>query len=204
MQRRHSEALDRAAVLGGGISDVLGEPPAGVERIDAAHVTVARLLGDHRCGGDRGTGGIPLDHRPLLVPESATGKPSVRQMHPSQATFASASCSAARLVTCSPRRVDSGGAARDDQPPWRRHGGCAGYSSARAAGVWRFESFSADSARRSAGAGPRDRTARRPRRAVRRGCPDLPRRRPPHSGRRASGRAETGAGPGAGACAWWP
>ena len=63
VQRRDAEPLDRRAVLGRRVADVGGELPAGMARVGAAHVAVARDLGDDRGGGDRGARGVAADRR---------------------------------------------------------------------------------------------------------------------------------------------
>ena len=105
VQRRDAEALDRLAVLGGRVADVGVEAPARVLVVGAAHVAVARDLGDDRRRGDRGALRVAVDDR--LQRRSGkslpSGKPSDRHMTPGQATRRSASRSAARFVRCSPR-----------------------------------------------------------------------------------------------------
>ena len=68
MQRRDAEPLDRAAVLGRRVADVLGELPPRMGGVGPAHVPVAGLLGDHRRRGDRGALGVAVDHGALVVP----------------------------------------------------------------------------------------------------------------------------------------
>lgn len=62
MQGRDADALDRLAVLGGGVADVLLETPTRVPFGSSPHVAVAGDLGDHRGGGNRGAGAVALDH----------------------------------------------------------------------------------------------------------------------------------------------
>src|SRR6185437_8402699 len=83
-------------------------------------------------------------------PVAPTGNPSLRHMQPGQATFESASRSAARLVLCSPR-ASIPGAQRDTITTLAAILRITGKSSARASGVCCLESFSAPRARTSPG-----------------------------------------------------
>jgi len=62
MQGGDADPLDRGAVLGGRVTDVLVEAPAGMLLGDTVHVAIAGDLGYHRGGSDRGARAIALDH----------------------------------------------------------------------------------------------------------------------------------------------
>src|SRR6185312_933874 len=79
-----------------------------------------------------------------------TGKPSLRQMHPSTATLLSASRRAARLVLCSPR-ASIPGAQRVTIDTRAARLRITGYRAARPSGVCCLESLSIPSARAWAG-----------------------------------------------------
>ena len=130
VQRRHAEPLDRLAVLGRRVADVLGELPARMARVGAAHVAVARLLGDHRGGRDRGALGVAADHRALLVAERRDREAVAEADAALAGDRASASRSAARLVTCSPR-ASIPGAQRETIATFAATRRITGYSSAR-------------------------------------------------------------------------
>ena len=143
----HAKPLDRLAVLGGRVADVLGEIPARMAVVGPTHVAVAGLLGDHRGGRDRGALGVAADHRPLVEAEIGDREAvRLRQMQPGAATRASASRSACRLVACSPR-ASIPGAQRETMQTFAASRMITGYSSARPSAVCRLESLSSRSAR---------------------------------------------------------
>src|SRR5580704_1231874 len=83
-------------------------------------------------------------------PVARTGKPSLKQMQPAHATFASASWSAARFVLWRPR-ASIPGAHRDTIATFVARRRITGNSSARTSGVCCLESLSSPSARTSPG-----------------------------------------------------
>ena len=122
MQRRDPDLLDRRAVLGGRVADVLVEAPARVLGGRLAHVAVAGDLGDHRGGGDRGAGAVALDHRAGAGPRSAAARSRRRGRSPPAGgpSRSSATESASMLVTCRPRRSIPAAERIDDADPARR------------------------------------------------------------------------------------
>jgi len=66
VERRDPVRRDRRAVLGCGIADIGLELPRGVARRRAAHVAVARHLGEDRRSGDGRTPRVAADDSPLL------------------------------------------------------------------------------------------------------------------------------------------
>src|ERR1700749_3042545 len=61
MERRDADLVDRRAVLGARVADVLLEAPAGVALGGLVHVAVAGHLGEDRGGGDRRAGPVAAD-----------------------------------------------------------------------------------------------------------------------------------------------
>ena len=74
VQGRDAELLDRGAVLGRRVADVGGELPARVALLHPVHEAVARDLGDHGGGGDRGRGGVAADDVALLEARRRDGE----------------------------------------------------------------------------------------------------------------------------------
>ena len=103
VQRRDAELLDRGAVLGRGVADVGGELPARVALLHPLHEAVARDLGDHGGGGDRGRGGVAADDVALLEARRRDREAVGQADAALDADAAQRVDNAARLVLCRPR-----------------------------------------------------------------------------------------------------
>ena len=118
VERRDAVRGDRRAVLGRRVADVRGEVPARVAVGGAAHVAVARDLGEDRGRRDRRAAGVAADHGALLVAEvGRRGSRRPGRARPSHATPRSAERSASRLVTCRPRASIAAHAAERPRHP---------------------------------------------------------------------------------------
>ena len=173
---------DRGAVLGRRVADVGGELPARVALLHPPHEAVARDLGDHGGGGDRGARRVAADDLALLE-AGRRHREAVRQADAALDADAAQGVRQRRQVRhVQPALVDPAHAARRDRDLGR------GAQDARVEllaplrgvllGVVERGQRAQVGQRRAA----RSRTAPRPRPAARPGSRARPRRRPRRSG----------------------
>src|SRR4051794_25415325 len=79
VQWRDAEAHDGLAVLGRRVTDVLLEPPAGMQRRRPVHEAIARDLRDDRRRRDGRALGVAVDDRPQWVLELLAEREAVAQ-----------------------------------------------------------------------------------------------------------------------------
>ena len=194
VQRRDAELLDRGAVLGRGVADVGGELPARVALLHPLHEAVARDLGDHGRGGDRGAQSRRRRRRAAArSPSAGTGKPSDRHRPPSRADAPQHVGQRGQVRLVQPARVDPAHAARGDGDLAAAPQHARVQLLAHLGGVLLGVVQRAQRAQVASATAARSRTARRRRPAARPGSRGPPRRRRPRTGRPARGRTGTGA-----------
>lgn len=115
MEWRDAQPLDRVAMLGSCIADVLRELPAGMRCVGASHVAIAGLLGDHRRRGDRRALGIPADHRSLFVADAGHRKPIAQAYTPRAADARQSIAQRSQIRDVEAVSVDPRRASRDDR-----------------------------------------------------------------------------------------